>query len=100
MPEDSNSYLNTFGFSQPFGKTYVLSIEIWLISKDILTNDTLGEKWFMDQPLAYDLLRNNPRKEIHNAILLHNKSLLNANMENGHKIGDSLGTLDLGFFSI
>ena len=54
----------------------------------------------MDQPEAYELLRSDPRKEIHNAMLLHNKSLLSTNMETGYKIGDTLGALNLGLFIV
>ena len=55
----------------------------------------------MDEPEAYKNLINLGLEDFnmfHSAILLHNESLLglNNNMKSGLKIGQTLGSLDLG----
>ena len=78
MPDDRDSFMNRFNFS-----------------------NVTGDTWYMEEPGAYQSLIKLGLQDMnmfHNSIMLHNQTLLDADMKPGFQIGQTLGSLDLGKF--
>ena len=78
MPDDRDSFMNRFNFS-----------------------NVTGDTWYMEEPGAYRSLIKLGLQDMnmfHNSIMLHNQTLLDADMNAGFQIGQTLGSLDLGKF--